>query len=169
MSGENFEEISYISVKFNDKNEFYISSCNEKFKEFAESKKISLEQIVLSDVFKESFKNMLPRTESLILKCSKDSCKYFVTTIPISENRKFDKMIILISEIPVMENKPDFEKLTDREKEVFMLAADGLSNKNIACRLEIKEGTVKKILNSCYKKLKINSRIDAVKLFYSGL
>ena len=35
--------------------------------------------------------------------------------------------------------------------------------------IEIKEGTVKKILNSCYKKLKINSRIDAVKLFYSGL
>ena len=167
MSGENFEEISYISVKFNDKNEFYISSCNEKFKKFAESKKISLEQIVLSDVFGEAFKNMLPRTEIFVPKCCKD--KYFVTTIPISENRKFDKMIILISEIPVMENKPDFEKLTAREKEVFMLAADGLSNKNIACRLEIKEGTVKKILNSCYKKLKINSRIDAVKLFYSGL
>ena len=167
MSGEDLEEISYISVKLNSRNEFYISSCNEKFKEFAESKKIFLEQIVSSDVFGEAFKSMLPRTEIFVPKCCKD--KYFVTTIPIAENGKFDKMIILVSEISVMENKSGFETLTAREKEVFMLAADGLSNKNIACRLEIKEGTVKKILNSCYKKLKIHSRTDAVKLFYGGL
>ena len=81
----------------------------------------------------------------------------------------YQAVTILVSEISVMENKSGFETLTAREKEVFMLAADGLSNKNIACRLEIKEGTVKKILNSCYKKLKINSRTDAVKLFYGGL
>ena len=169
MSDENFKEISYASVRKNNKNEFYISGCNRKFKELAEKVKISPEKLVVSNVFKEALKSMIPHTESVMLKAGGTLSGYFITAIPIAEKGIFCKMIIFISEIQGIENKTAFEKLTAREKEVFMLAADGLTNKNIASQLEIKEGTVKKILNNCYKKLDISSRIDAVKLFYSSL
>jgi len=55
------------------------------------------------------------------------------------------------------------EQLTPREREVLMLAADGLSNREIAAELEISEHTVKFHLASVFGKLGASSRTEAVR------
>jgi two-component system nitrate/nitrite response regulator NarL len=52
--------------------------------------------------------------------------------------------------------------LTEREREVLMLVARALSNRQIAVELEITEGTVKRHLRNIFGKLGAVSRIDAV-------
>jgi two-component system nitrate/nitrite response regulator NarL len=48
--------------------------------------------------------------------------------------------------------------LTIREREVVLLIADGLSNKEVARRLQLSEGTVKIHLHNIYQKLQVNNR-----------
>lgn len=55
-----------------------------------------------------------------------------------------------------------FAILTDREQQVVTLVGEGLSNKLIARRLEVSEGTVKAHLHSIFRKLGIRSRITLI-------
>lgn len=52
--------------------------------------------------------------------------------------------------------------LTERETEVLQLLAAGLSNKEIAARLVLTEGTVKLHLNRIYSKLQVRGRVQAI-------
>ncbi|MET0310015.1 MAG: response regulator transcription factor [Sphingomonas sp.] len=58
-----------------------------------------------------------------------------------------------------------FELLTRREKEVARLIADGLSNKDVAARLALSEGTVKIHLHTIYSKLGVDNRTAVAILF----
>ncbi len=59
---------------------------------------------------------------------------------------------------------PDNIDLTEREKEILTLVAKGLTNKEIADRLFVREVTVKTHLNNTFKKLKVTSRTQATLL-----
>jgi DNA-binding CsgD family transcriptional regulator len=52
--------------------------------------------------------------------------------------------------------------LSDREKQVLKLIADGLTNKEISRSLMISESTVENHIHHVYKKLKISNRAQAV-------
>lgn len=52
--------------------------------------------------------------------------------------------------------------LSEREREVLRLIAEGLSNRDIAARLVVTTGTVKKHLEHIYRKLGTNSRTSAI-------
>jgi LuxR family maltose regulon positive regulatory protein len=55
-----------------------------------------------------------------------------------------------------------FEPLTERELEVLRLVAAGTSNREIAVRLTVTLGTVKKHLNNIFGKLDVESRTQAL-------
>jgi len=57
---------------------------------------------------------------------------------------------------------PGNETMSARELEVLKLAADGLSNREIAERLFVTVGTVKKHLNNIFGKLGVERRTQAV-------
>ncbi len=61
-----------------------------------------------------------------------------------------------------MENQSLIEPLSEREMEVLHLIAAGLSNREIAGRLFIAPGTVKRHSNNIYGKLGVRSRTQAV-------
>jgi DNA-binding NarL/FixJ family response regulator len=59
--------------------------------------------------------------------------------------------------------------LTAREQDVAGLVAEGLSNKEIARRLDCREGTIKIHLHNIYEKLAIKNRtVLAVKFSANG-
>jgi RNA polymerase sigma factor (sigma-70 family) len=57
-----------------------------------------------------------------------------------------------------------FSALSVREHEVMRLAAQGLSNKAIARRLKLTEGSVKSHLHRVYQKLDVRSRFALIAL-----
>jgi two-component system LytT family response regulator len=54
------------------------------------------------------------------------------------------------------------EILTEQETKIVRLVASGLSNKEIAHRLNIKGETVKSHIKNVYRKLKVNNRVQAL-------
>lgn len=74
--------------------------------------------------------------------------------------RVFDPLVagnLLSARLPTPQ-----ESLTDREREVLTLMAEGLPNKTIAARLKISENTVKFHINAILGKLGAQSRTEAV-------
>ncbi len=55
------------------------------------------------------------------------------------------------------------EGLSGRELEILLLAARGLSNRQIASALHLSEATVKRHLANIYAKIKVNSRSEATR------
>ncbi len=56
-------------------------------------------------------------------------------------------------------------EITQREKEIIIMAIQGATKKEISNQLFVSFGTVKKHFNNIYKKIKVNNRQDLVKLF----
>lgn len=56
---------------------------------------------------------------------------------------------------------PDPKSLTKRERQILKLIANGMSNKLIARRLDITEGTVKVHVKHLFRKLQLKSRVEA--------
>ena len=64
--------------------------------------------------------------------------------------------------------KSAIEELTDREREVLILVAAGLSNAEIGGRLGLAEKTVKHYMTSILGKLQVASRVEAAVLAYKA-
>ena len=58
--------------------------------------------------------------------------------------------------------EPQFEALTEREKEIILLVAKGLTNKAIGNQLGISDRTVQNHLANIFAKLRVESRTEAV-------
>jgi DNA-binding NarL/FixJ family response regulator len=58
--------------------------------------------------------------------------------------------------------RPAARQLTPREAEIAQLAVRGISTKDIAAQLDVKQGTVKIHLHSIYEKLNVDGRLGLV-------
>src|SRR5205814_9752096 len=57
--------------------------------------------------------------------------------------------------------RPPAEPLTERETEILQSVVEGKSNKAIANRLGLSEGTIKSHLRNIYRKLRVQTRAEA--------
>ena len=62
-----------------------------------------------------------------------------------------------LRQIPKLRARAD-DSLTTRERQIVLVLAEGLTNKEIARRLRLTEGTVKVHLHNIYQKLGISNR-----------
>ena len=76
----------------------------------------------------------------------------------------------LIEEFAARTQEPrpsaDLDRLTDREREVMALAAEGLSNDEIAKEFWVAPQTVKFHLTNIYRKLGVKNRTEATRIAY---
>ena len=56
------------------------------------------------------------------------------------------------------------DPLTDRERQVLRLSAAGLTNSQIASKLNLNDGTVRNYISEAISKLSANNRIDAARI-----
>ncbi len=61
--------------------------------------------------------------------------------------------------IPAPSNRLD--GLTDREREILLKVADGMSNKEVARALDLQEKTVKHYMTNILRKLQVRNRVEA--------
>jgi DNA-binding NarL/FixJ family response regulator len=59
------------------------------------------------------------------------------------------------------EPKPEFQALTDQERRILTLVAEGASNRDIAGDLNLSERTIKNYLSIIFQKLQVNNRTEA--------
>ena len=71
------------------------------------------------------------------------------------------KLVNLVTQNPIASTPPTASELSDREIEVLRLIADGLSNKEIAEKLFIAEGTAKNHVSNILSKLNLRRRSEA--------
>ena len=68
---------------------------------------------------------------------------------------------LLLKQASLAESDSELSVLTDREREVFDLLAQGLTNKEIAEKLVITTNTVKRHLKAVFEKLNVHTRSGA--------
>ena len=80
------------------------------------------------------------------------------------------RVIAQFARVPRPTPPKELDELTSREREIFRLIADGLSNAEIGRELYISETTVKTHVTHVFQKLNVRDRVQAVVLAYqSGL
>lgn len=69
---------------------------------------------------------------------------------------------------PAAAAKAALEGLTDRERSVLALVAEGLDNREVAGRLYLSEGTVRNHVSAILRKKQLHNRAQLVSLYYRG-
>ncbi|MEV6208536.1 response regulator transcription factor [Kitasatospora sp. NPDC051914] len=87
---------------------------------------------------------------------------------PTTTRRMIDRFAQVLPTPSTAPGSPVLGPLTDREREVFLLVAQGLSNSEIAARLTLSEATVKTHVGRILAKLGLRDRVQAVVLAYEN-
>ncbi|MER7702931.1 response regulator transcription factor [Kitasatospora sp. NPDC097605] len=88
---------------------------------------------------------------------------------PTTTRRMIDRFAEVLPTPQSGPGRPDtLGPLTEREREVFLLVAQGLSNGEIAARLVLSEATVKTHVGRILAKLNLRDRVQAVVLAYEA-
>ncbi|MFI9723739.1 response regulator [Streptomyces sp. NPDC052396] len=89
---------------------------------------------------------------------------------PSTTRRLLDRFTPMLPSSGREQASPQLSRLTDREREVMLLVAQGLSNGEIAARLVLSEATVKTHVGRILTKLGLRDRVQVVVMAYeSGL
>ena len=90
----------------------------------------------------------------------------------VLEGEVLERAVALGAGAPVAE-KPDlttvFSQLTDREREVVALIADGLDNREVAAAAYMGEGTVRNHISSILAKLGLRNRTQIAVAYWRAL
>ncbi|MFF1868099.1 response regulator transcription factor [Streptomyces sp. CB03911] len=87
---------------------------------------------------------------------------------PTTTRRMIDRFAEVLPTVGAAPAADTLAPLTDREREVFLLVAQGLSNSEIAARLVLSEATVKTHVGRILAKLGLRDRVQAVVLAYEA-
>lgn len=161
------DSLSICELSYEDENKPFIIGNNYYFNELIEETNI-LAHIIDTIPFQKCAENLSTTAGDLsFINYLGESKKYRILVSHIPNIGKHIFIVVLTPEEQYINNINDlFSDLSNREKEVITYVADGLTNRYIANKLSITEGTVKRTIYNSYKKLEICSRIELLKMIY---
>ena len=111
----------------------------------------------------------MPPEDLLLQKDKKTRYLLDVSLIPAGNSSRLISGLLEIHFCRKIEEsgQEGLRQITPREKEVLSLVLLGATNKKAAQQLGVTEGTVKKLLSNCYRKLGVRSRSEALIKYYS--
>ena len=161
--------MGYAVIDCSDRDNISVFDINTVLEGMMSQDKISIKVISESAHFKKSFRTKSAVCGTLTYKSSDGKeYHYSLNFVPSMNGNNISYIIttvIPIDEIGMFDEKI-FSKLTPREDEIVKLVIKGYTNRYIASKLKVSEGTVKKILYNCYQKLGVKSRIEIIKMIY---
>lgn len=161
--------MGYAVMNCSDKDNISLLDVNSVFAGMISQDKISIKSIAESAHFKKSLSTKSAVCGTITYKSS-DGKEYSYSLNFVPSMNGNDISYIIITVIPTDEigvfDEEMFSKLTPREDEIVKLVIKGYTNRYIAGKLKISEGTVKKMLYNCYKKLGVQSRFEIIKMIY---
>lgn len=146
-------------------NNLIIDSYNYKFKTIIENNEENYNKLINSETIRKCCKNTSPSNGRITLEVDGNIENYFLLAFPFI---KKSKIYVLLSNCDglLKYDRRNFDMLSAREKEVMNYIVEGSTNKYIAFKLNITEGTIKKTVYNIYKKLGIVSRVELMRLFF---
>ena len=152
------KETNYYNLNF--LNEYAHYMCDEL--------SIDLHKIIKSKEYHLTLEHNIFTHATYILRNKQGlSIPITVNFVPLNTVSKISKvMIVATKPEQYLINKQIERFLTHRELEVASLIAQNKTNKYIAYKLKISEGTVKRINYNIYQKLGISSRVELTKILY---
>jgi len=166
-----YPESSYFGVceiSYESQDNAYMIGCNQFFKSLLHDHDLRLQHILEHDAFLSCVEDLHSKVGDLRYYNQAGTLLSF--KINVNNLPDLGESIFIVAVAPEDQYNDHihtlFSNLTKREQEVLSFVVDGLTNRFIANKLKIAEGTVKKIIYNGYKKLGISSRVELLKMIY---
>lgn len=156
------DHFAVCEINYDDPENPYMIGCNLAFKNLEHSTDITLASILCNQTFERCLISSLKETGHLKLEHHLGKVKHYKLDVSPVTDSGYHNYLVLLAEEKELFNL-DLH-LTSREKEVLTFVANGVTNRYIANKLNVTEGTIKKTVYNAYKKLGIGSRVELVKL-----
>jgi DNA-binding CsgD family transcriptional regulator len=151
-------------INYDDEDNPYIIGCNHFFKNLLSQTDLNLSSIVSNLTFQKCLKTSSKETGEFILQSRLNEIKRF--KISVTHISEIGNQLFLVALMPeekeLLNMDTKFKTLSVREREILTHVTNGLTNRYIAKKLNITEGTVKKTIYNGYKKLGVCSRVELV-------
>lgn len=154
------EVLGMCFMEKGEDNKFCIGIANRCMNKMMEQGIITEEELVQSSLFNQCIQTRVV-VRGYIETTNVHSLpeRYFVHIIPTINVNKVVRVLLVIDPEPEKNSNANqlILLLTKREREILSYVSEGYTNKYISIKLQITEGTVKRIVFNGYKKLGISS------------
>lgn len=150
-------------------NNMYFEEINPYLTKLIKEDKIKRETLINSHPFRSAiYEQLLSLGKISYYNDNGEKTDYIMGAVPIVEGgivlRIF--VFVILTENRDMIDSSIFNDLTPREVNVLRLAVEGLDNRHIGEALNITEGTAKRELFYCYKKLGVKNKTEIIRKLY---
>lgn len=156
------DHFAVCEINYDDPENPYMIGCNHAFKNLEHCTDITLASILCNQTFDRCLTSSSKETGHLKLEHHLGKVKHYKLDVSPVTDSGYHNYLVLLAEEKELFNLD--HHLTTREKEVLTFVANGVTNRYIANKLNVTEGTIKKTIYNAYKKLGIGSRVELVKL-----
>ncbi len=135
--------------------------------EYPQAKIIFLTTFLDDEYVKEAW---LIGAKGYILKTDFESVLPAIKAVALGQNVFGNEVVVKLPKVIEGRNDAIYEEkgITDKEKEIIYLVAEGLSNREIADKICLGEGTVRNYISTILEKLNLRDRTQLAVFFYKN-
>ena len=156
-------------ISCNTHNDMYFEDINPYLAGLIKEGKINREDLINAHPFRSAIYEKISNFGKISSYNDNGEKTYYIMgAVPVVEGGVAIRIFVfvILAENRDIIDSSVFDGLTPREINVLRLAAEGLNNRHISEALNITEGTTKRELFHCYKKLGVKNKIEIIRKLY---